>query len=145
MVAVTTLYGAIAMAAPAEPLQASDVQVVNGNTIRVLGTTVSVIGYDVPAMRRRAWCSRERDMGERAAARLRELLAGGKSSLQMMPCACRPGTEGTLLCNRGRACGILTVDGLQVGEVLIKEGLAKPFICGERRCPRRKIGRWCER
>jgi endonuclease YncB( thermonuclease family) len=145
MIAVATLYGVVAMAAPAQPLQPSDIEVVNGNTIRVRSATVSIVGYDVPATGRRALCSRERELGERAAARLRALVAGGKSSLQTTSCACRQGTEGTLLCNRGRACGILVIDGLQAGEVLIKEGLAKPFICGERRCPRRKIGRWCER
>ena len=39
-------------------------------------------------------------------------------------------------CNHGRKCAVLSVNGRNVGETLIAEGLAKKFIC-EPDCPRR--------
>ena len=61
--------------------------------------------------------------------------------LQVVECSCRPGTEGTHACNFGRACGYLTIDGRDVGDVLIAENLAHPYVCGRYSCPRRKP--WC--
>jgi micrococcal nuclease len=60
--------------------------------------------------------------------------------LQIVECSCRPGTEGTMACNYKRACGYLTVDGQDVGDVLIAESLAHPLVCGKYSCPRRKPG-----
>jgi hypothetical protein len=44
-------------------------------------------------------------------------------------------------CNRKRRCGVLRVGGANVCDALIAEGLARRFICGETRCPRREP--WC--
>lgn len=49
--------------------------------------------------------------------------------------SCKPGTEGTDKCNYGRSCGALKVDGKDVGQTLIAEGLAVPFVCGRNGCP----------
>jgi hypothetical protein len=61
--------------------------------------------------------------------------------LQIVDCSCRPGTAGTMACNYGCACGYLTVDGEDVGDVLIAERLAHPLMCGKHSCPRRQS--WC--
>jgi hypothetical protein len=44
--------------------------------------------------------------------------------------------------NRGRTCGTLKAKGRDVGEILIAEKLAVPFVCGEYRCPRTPRP-WC--
>jgi hypothetical protein len=49
--------------------------------------------------------------------------------------ACHPGQEGTRNCNYGRLCGSLSIGGRDVGNILISEGLAHPYICGATSCP----------
>jgi hypothetical protein len=49
--------------------------------------------------------------------------------------------EGTRRCNHGRLCGALTVDGRDVGDILIGEWLAHRYVCSGHRCPRRPG--WC--
>jgi micrococcal nuclease len=43
-----------------------------------------------------------------------------------------------MTCNYGRACGYLTVDGQDVGDVLIAEHLAHLLACGKYSCPLRQ-------
>jgi hypothetical protein len=50
----------------------------------------------------------------------------------------RPGEEGTSRCNYGRVCGVLTVGGREVGQILIAEGLAHPYVCSGTSCPKRQ-------
>jgi len=69
------------------------------------------------------------------------LLGGGGHVLTRVPCACRPGTEGTSACNYGRLCARLTVGGRDVGAIMIGEGLARPYVCGGTSCPPR--AGWC--
>jgi hypothetical protein len=68
--------------------------------------------------------------------------AGGRSArlsndidLQIVDCSRRPVTAGTMACNYRRACGYLTIDGQDVGDVLIAENLAHPRMCGKYSCP----------
>ena len=78
-----------------------------------------------------------------AKERLRQLLASGTPRLAKVPCACPPGTEGTSACNHGRSCGVLSVDGTDVAQTLIGEGLAVAFHCGSTGCP--PLPRpWCD-
>jgi endonuclease YncB( thermonuclease family) len=125
-----------------ETLARRDVSVVDGDTIRANGRTVRLVGVDTPEMGPNARCARERELGARANARLRELIAGGGLELQHVRCACRPGTEGTSECNYGRACGVLKTKGRDVGVILINEGLARPYVCGTQSCPPR--AGWCD-
>ena len=46
-----------------------------------------------------------------------------------------------MVCNYGRACGILKARGRDVGATLISEGLARAYVCGPRSCPPRQ-GWW---
>jgi endonuclease YncB( thermonuclease family) len=112
-----------------------------------------LVGFDTPETGDRARCEHEGALGVRATSRLRELIKTRTAELKceliktrtaelkLIPCACPPGTEGTPSCNFGRACGILTTDGRDVGHILIAEGLAKPFRCSGFSCPSRAP--WC--
>lgn len=117
-------------------------RVIDGDTVRVRGNSVRLVGFDTPETGPQAKCAREERLGRRATARLHELVGRARSvALDVVPCACRPGTHGTAACNYGRDCGRLRVDGRDVGGVLIGEGLARSYVCGTSGCPRR--GSWC--
>src|SRR6266481_8664893 len=121
---VLSFVASLANAAPIEP---SQVEVVDGDTIRVAGETFRLVGFDAPETYR-AQCPSERQLGNRATFRLRQLVAGGGLDLERVACACRTGTEGTPSCNYGRSCGILRARGQDVGAVLIAEGLARAWL-----------------
>jgi hypothetical protein len=74
--------------------------------------------------------------------RLRDLVRLGNLDFTFVPCACPPGTQGTRACNFGRRCGTLKVQGRDVADILISEGLAAPFVCEATRCPRMPSP-WC--
>ena len=120
---------------------AASITVTDGDTIRVDGEPVRLVGFNAPETSG-ARCEVERELGEYATSRLEVLVAGGELMFEKVACACRPGTEGTSACNYGRACGTLRIDGRDVGDILIAEGLAVPFVCGERRCPQTPRP-WC--
>jgi endonuclease YncB( thermonuclease family) len=115
--------------------------VVDGDTVRWQGRTVRLVGFDTPETGDRARCQSERAKADTATARLRELIASGAVKLELVHCACPPGTEGTKACNFGRSCGILTVNGRDAGQILISEGLARRYRCGQLSCQPR--GSWC--
>lgn len=138
-------YAAFIGATPAlsflEPSSAVDLgaasfSVTDGDTIRLDGESkgMRLVGFNTPE-KRDPLCERERQLGERATQRLRELVANGGTRVTRVSCACQPGTEGTDKCNHGRSCGILRVNGRDVREILISEGLAVPFVCEGTRCP----------
>ncbi|ANL28646.1 nuclease SNase-like protein [Rhizobium phaseoli] len=110
--------------------------VTDGDTVHVVGEAAGtrLVGFNTPE-KFSPQCEYERQLGERASARLRELVAGGSTQLTKVACACAAGTEGTIKCNHGRSCGTLLVDGKDVGSILISEGLAVPFVCGTMNCP----------
>jgi endonuclease YncB( thermonuclease family) len=84
------------------------ITVIDGDTIVASGRKVRLVGFDAPESGLLAQCPRERDLSERATARLKTFIAGGGLELRLVPCACPPGSEGTRYCNHGRACGVLT-------------------------------------
>lgn len=113
--------------AGADPIPASAVTVLDGDTIALRTRTVRLVGFDAPRAKTRPAASLSA-LAVRATFRLRQMVAGGGLDLQLVACACRPGTEGTPACNYGRSCGRLTAAGRDVGAVLIGEGLAA-IIC----------------
>jgi endonuclease YncB( thermonuclease family) len=115
--------------------------VIDGDTVRWQGRTVRLIGFDAPETGNRARCASELDRGDRATTRLRELIASSNVTVELVRCACPPAKVGTEACNFGRACGILTVNGRDVGDRLIAEDLARPYHCQQFSCPSR--GSWC--
>jgi endonuclease YncB( thermonuclease family) len=130
--------------ASADAVKANDIYVIDGDTIEALGKRIRLVGFDAPELGAHARCGLERMLAARATSRLRQMIKlSDDIDLQIVECSCRPGTEGTMACNYGRACGYLTVDGQDVGHVLIVESLAHPLVCGKRSCPRRLS--WCPR
>lgn len=140
-----------AVAPPAErnttqdrSLRASDIRIIDGDTIGVRGmkANVRLVGFNAPETWRPS-CSAERQVGERATARLAQMVRTAASiEFERVACSCQPGTEGTDRCNFGRLCGSLFVDGWDVGSMLIAEGLAVPYRCGRTSCPPRPQA-WC--
>ncbi|WP_260687559.1 thermonuclease family protein [Rhizobium laguerreae] len=126
----------MARPAVATPAARKSFTVTDGDTIRLIdGTRVRLVGYNSPE-KFEPQCSKEAALGNRASERLRQLVATGSSTdVQLVQCSCKPGTEGTKKCNYGRSCGRLVIDGRDVGQTLISEGLAVPFLCGATGCP----------
>src|SRR5262245_30083023 len=125
------------MPAVAEQIDPADIRVVDGDTIRVYHEPpdVRLVGFNAPETQRAA-CDAERELGTKAARRLRDLVRAGNLDFEYVKCSCPEGTEGTVVCNYGRDCGTLKTNGRDVGAILIDEGLAVPFICGATHCPR---------
>jgi endonuclease YncB( thermonuclease family) len=110
------------------------ISVVDGNTIRIDGKLTRLAGFSAPDTWKPA-CPAEQRLGETATARLRTLVAGGAVSFARVGCTCAAGTEGTAECGDGGACGSLRVDGRDVGDILVSEGLAVPSTCTGGHCP----------
>ena len=128
----------------AQPLAWLDsfrIEIIDGDSIRSGGEVYRLVGFNTPESGSNAKCQRERALSQAATQRLSQILAGGGIDLRRVACACPSGTEGTGQCNYGRFCGTLSVRGQNVGAMLIAEGLAEPYVCGETSCPPRKD--WC--
>jgi endonuclease YncB( thermonuclease family) len=128
--------------AAASPIEPGAIRVVDGDTIAIGATVYRLVGFDAPETGSRARCESERTLGARASFRLRQLVSGGGLTLEPIRCSCPPGTEGTKACNYGRLCARLIARGRDVGDILISEGLARPYVCGTTLCPRRQP--WCD-
>ena len=118
-------------------LTARQITVVDGDTITVRGMNGSIrlVGFNTPETFEPR-CDAGLRLGRKATSRLNQLVRQAASiELEMVRCACPPGTQGTQDCNYGRSCGHLNVDGRDVGGILIAEGLAARFICGRTSCP----------
>jgi len=127
----------------AEPIDPSDIRVIDGDTIRVYHQqpNVRLVGFNAPETRH-AECPAEFELGSRATRRLRDLIRGGNLDFIYVRCSCPPATQGTFACNYGRDCGTPKSNGRDVGAILIEEGLAVPFVCGATHCPKTPRP-WC--
>jgi endonuclease YncB( thermonuclease family) len=123
----------------AEPIEADQVRVIDGDTVRLFHRQpdVRLVGFNAPETKR-AQCDTEHQLGDKATRRVRDLLRDGPLDFVAVACSCKAGTAGTRFCNYGRSCGTLKVAGKDVGEILIAEGLAVPFQCYATSCPRRR-------
>jgi endonuclease YncB( thermonuclease family) len=133
LIMTLTLWIGFTLSAPITP---DEVRVIDGDTIRIhhQRPDVRLVGFNAPETRR-AQCDFERDLGDKATTRLRDLVRSAKLDFEFVACSCRSGTEGTSSCNYGRRCGTLKANGEDVGVILIRENLAVPFVCGQTRCP----------
>jgi endonuclease YncB( thermonuclease family) len=125
-------------------MTSAQIDMIDGDTIRINGRDphVRLVGFNTPETSGYR-CEAERELGERATSRLRELIQQAvRIDYVRVTCACPPGTEGTDSCNYGRYCGSLGVDGRNVGDILIQEYLAEPYHCKAASCPRKKL--WCQ-
>ena len=109
-----------------------ELQVVDGDTIKVDGTTYRLLGYDTPETRF-AKCDAERRLGDLARLRLQGILSD--YSWRIEPVETKD--------KYGRVLAHLYVDveedvlELDVSEILIGEGYARPYDGGRR-------ASWCK-
>ena len=99
--------------------------VVDGDTIRLRGEKIRLVDIDAPETHDFR-CRNEKALGERAARRLRQLLNSGPMTVQRL---------GRDKDRNGRKLRLVLVHGRNVGAMLVREGLARPY--GGRRRP------WC--
>lgn len=103
------------------PAETVSIHVIDGDTVdagldaNVRLTLDDGSGFDTPETFR-SGCTAEADLGEQATARLQWLLRGASTTELNL---------GSRTCSFGRYCGALRVDGVNVGETLIREGLAE--------------------
>lgn len=122
----------------AEPINVEAIAVVDGDTIDVGPHRYRMVGYDTPEIKtpRRRVSADEKALATIARERFIELLHSGPLDLTEVDCSCPASTIGTKDCNHGRKCGILTLNGRNIGETLIAEELAAPYVCWKTSCPR---------
>lgn len=96
--------------------------VVDGDTAWIAGEKVRIAGIDAPETHEPR-CAAEAELGRRAAHRLQALLGSG--AVMATPVVRDRDPNGRLLRN-------LSVDGRDVGETLIGEGLARDYAGGKR-------------
>ena len=139
LVAVLLLAG---QSAQADFIESRQVRVIDADTITVNGKMVHLVGFVAPEMRD-AQCKTERDLGDKASRRMRDLVLAGGLDYSPVACSCPAATLGKWFCNFGRACGTLKTNGRNVGDILVEEGLAIAYSCGDGGCP--KVPKlWCK-
>lgn len=113
--------------APYQPNTPTKTCVVDGDTIWLNGNNYRMVGYDTPEPQTNI-CGgqREVELANRATSRLIELLNSNAWTLTV-----HPGTAGY-----GRGAATITINGRDVGDILIAEGLARSWPNG------REF--WCE-
>lgn len=117
------LYAAIALqvASPvlAEPIERARIEVADGDTIRVDGRRVRLLGFDAPETGPdTARCDAEVERGKLAATRLAQIISSGNLDIEYR----------RRLDRYKRRLARLTVDGENVGAILIRERLAVRYF-----------------
>ncbi|WP_299825323.1 thermonuclease family protein [uncultured Roseobacter sp.] len=103
------------------PAETISIRVIDGDTVDAgLDANIRLTlddggGFDTPEIFR-SECTAEADLGAQATVRLQRLLRDASTTDLDL---------GGRSCGFGRYCGALRVDGTNVGETLIQEGLAK--------------------
>ncbi|WP_395646699.1 thermonuclease family protein [Terricaulis sp.] len=98
----------------------SAIRVIDGDTIedQAADVTYRLENIDTPETGPRARCTAERDAGARATARVRMLIASAQS-FDIRPTG--------RIDRYGRTIAFVRVDGADLGETLISQGLARPW------------------
>lgn len=116
----------VLMLAPASPArgepnaEARNVRVIDGDTLEDTSSDITyrVVNIDTPETGSRARCTAERELGNRATREVRALVAS----------ADRIEMRATGRIDRyGRTIAYVLIDGRDLGETLIAEGLARPW------------------
>jgi endonuclease YncB( thermonuclease family) len=121
----------------AESLSCASLVVIDGDTIKCDGQNMRLLGggvpfksgVDAPEMGSRAKCEAERLLALKAKARLKELMLAGVP--RIVDSGARDRTS-----SRRPLVDIYLADGREVGQILMSEGLARPWS------PKQRID-WC--
>src|SRR5262245_26730414 len=83
------LLAILSMPAIAEPIDPSDIRVIDGDTIRVYHAqpNVRLVGFNAPETRNAA-CQAEFELGSRATRRLRTIVRAGNLDFEYVRCSC---------------------------------------------------------
>ena len=114
------------------PLPRSNLYVIDGDSVRVLDENVRLMGFDTPETFQPK-CASERALGKRATIHLEHLIenAGSASIVYERK------RDGSLRRDKyRRLLGTLYIDGVDVADLQINAGLARPYDGGKRRS-------WC--
>lgn len=103
----------------------AEIKVWDGDTVRIDGEAIRILNIDTPEIGDKARCDAEARLAEAAKRRLAELLSAGPVRVY------RNGTD-----KYRRTLAVIRVNGEDVGNALVKDGLAR--IWSGRREP------WCE-
>lgn len=106
---------------PAAPVLGETISVYDGDTIRLGDERIRIVGLDTPELGHRAQCQEEAVAAEQAKQALAGEIASGNVELH------RQGTD-----RYGRTLARVTVDGRDVADTLIAQGLARPYGGGRR-------------
>jgi micrococcal nuclease len=117
---LTAAFTLVQPAAPAGAAEARTIRVFDGDTIQdtTTDTTYRIVNIDTPEAGRGARCAAERALADRATRRTRSLIAA----------AANVETRATSRIDQyGRTIAFVAVDGRDLGQILIAEGLARPW------------------
>lgn len=131
---VKTLIGAMVVCAalldptPAvsEVIDRAEIYVVDGDTIDWRGERFRLVGFDTPETYN-SRCDMEKRLGDYATQRVRDLIA----SIAVIELVRLPGRD-----KYQRSLGRLLINNRDVGDILIADGLARPYEGGRRQS-------WC--
>lgn len=123
-----TLIAAAIIACSLATADAAGLRVIDGDTVVVSDETIRILNIDTPEIRH-AQCDAERRLGLVAKKRLEELLLAGEIEITR-------GDGKRMTDKYGRTLAVLSVEGDDIGEELIGEGLARPW--------KGKREPWCE-
>jgi endonuclease YncB( thermonuclease family) len=103
-----------------EPSQTRNIRVIDGDTLEDMSTDITyrIENIDTPETGSRARCTAERELGNRATSAVRALVQSA-SDFEIHPSGRIDRYE--------RAIALVFVDGHDLGETLIAEGLARPW------------------
>ncbi|MCX7357351.1 MAG: thermonuclease family protein [Alphaproteobacteria bacterium] len=99
---------------------AGRVRVVDGDTIEDMNSDITyrLVNIDTAETGSRARCTAERDLGDRAKEAVRTLVAGARR-IELNPTG--------RIDRYGRTIAFVVIDGRDMGETLMAEGLARPW------------------
>lgn len=111
------------------PALAAAPRIIDGDTIEVEGETVRILNIDAPELHH-SGCDAEKRLAVLARKRVRELIGDG-SALTLLR-----GDGNRMTDRHGRTLARVLVNGADIGDALVADGLARPWE-GKRRS-------WCE-
>ncbi len=100
--------------------RALELRVIDGDTLEDMAADITyrVVNIDTPETGPRARCRAERELGDRATHQARTLI-GNAASVELRPTG--------RIDRYGRTIAFVLIDGRDLGETLIAEGLARPW------------------
>lgn len=108
--------------AAAETVASRHIYMIDGDTMDIAGQRYRLVGYDTPETYR-AQCDFEKAWGDAATARARQLIhEAGAVEITVLPGRDR----------YGRGLATVSVQGRDLGSILIEENLARPYDGGQR-------------